>query len=64
MKIGVHSRYAGRFATDVIATAAFGLKTEPGDQDTPFVAMAKKLFNAIEFNVGYLIMCMFTFYIY
>ena len=51
-------RYVGRFTIDVIATTAYGLKIDPHrNHNSQFVVMAKKIFNAIEFNVGYVITC-------
>ena len=53
-------RYTERYTVDAIATTALGLKVEPfRDQDSPFVTMAQKLFDYLEYNTGYAIICEF-----
>ena len=61
MQFGNSCSYIGRFAVDVIATTAYGLKVEPHkDKNNQFVAMAKEIFDKYEFNIGYIIARVYT----
>ena len=43
---------------DVIATAAYSLKTKvQHDKTSKFFTMAKKIFDGLEFNFGYVFYC-------